>query len=93
MELMKDSLNGFFFQYADLNFLHFAFLLFLVCTLVLIVVSYLTSKPLTQKIEGLTVHTTTKEIKDVDRTWRRRDLILSILLIVLVGVVWVYFSG
>jgi SSS family solute:Na+ symporter len=92
LELMKDSLNGFFFQYADLNFLHFAFLLFLVCTLVLVVVSYLTSKPLAQKIEELTVHTT-KEIKDVDRAWRRRDSILSILLIVLVGVVWVYFSG
>jgi hypothetical protein len=61
--------------------------------LVLVVVSYLTSKPLAQKIEELTVHTTTKEIRDLDRAWRKRDLILSILLIVLVGIVWAYFSG
>ncbi|MCK7522140.1 MAG: hypothetical protein MZV64_32905 [Ignavibacteriales bacterium] len=28
LELMKDSLSGFFYEYANVNFLHFAFLLF-----------------------------------------------------------------
>jgi SSS family solute:Na+ symporter len=90
---MKDSLSGFFHQYADINFLHFAFILFLVCTFILVVVSYLTSPPPSQKLEGLTIHTTTKEIKVEDKSWRKRDFILSILLILLVGIIWVYFSG
>lgn len=93
LELMKDSLSGFFLQYADLNFLHFAFLLFLACTLVLVVVSYLTSQPLESKIEGLTVHTTKKEIDIKDDSWKTRDLVLSVLLILAVGIVWIYFSG
>ena len=92
LELMKTSLDGILLQYADLNFLHFAFLLFLVCALVLIVVSYLTSEPTKQKVEGLTIHTTPKEIEVENIGWRKRDLILSILLIVCVGIIWIYFS-
>ncbi|HEY6625988.1 MAG TPA: sodium/solute symporter, partial [Ignavibacteriaceae bacterium] len=92
LELMKDSLNGFLYQYAVINFLHFAFLLFLVCTLVLVVVSYLTSEPSSQKVEGLTIHTTTKEIDIKDAVWRKRDFALSILLIFLVGLIWIFFS-
>jgi SSS family solute:Na+ symporter len=92
LELMKNSLSGFFYQYADLNFLHFAFLLFLICTLVLVVVSYFTSEPTPQKVEGLTIHTATKDIGGGDEGWRRRDFILSVLLILLVGMIWIYFS-
>jgi SSS family solute:Na+ symporter len=93
LELMKDSLSGFFYHYADLNFLHFAFLLFLVCTLVLVVVSYFTSQPSAHKVEGLTIHTTTKEIQLEDTVWRKIDLILSMILIFLVAIIWVYFRG
>jgi len=92
LELMKTSLDGILFQYADLNFLHFAFLLFLVCTLVLVVVSYLTSEPPLQKVAGLTIHTTAKEIETGDTGWRKRDFALSIMLILFVGVIWIYFS-
>ena len=89
---MKDSLSGFLYEYATINFLHFAFLLFLICTLVLVVVSYFTSEPAAQKVEGLTIHTATKEIGGGDESWRKRDFILSILLILLVGMIWIYFS-
>jgi len=92
LELMKNSLNGFFYEYANINFLHFAFLLFLVCTLVLVIVSYFTSEPTAQKVEGLTIHTTTKEIDVKDIGWRKRDFALSVLLILLVGAIWIYFS-
>jgi len=92
LELMKDSLSGFFYEYANVNFLHFAFLLFLICTLVLVVVSYLTSEPPAQKVEGLTIHTTTKEIDLKGVGWRKRDFALSVLLIFLVGAIWIYFS-
>jgi len=91
---MKDSLSGFFYEYANLNFLHFAFLLFLVCTLVLVVASYLTSEPSSQKVEGLTIHTITSEGEGEDKSkeWRKRDFVLSVLLVLLVGAVWIYFS-
>ncbi len=92
LELNKELLSGFFFSYADLNFLHFAFLLFLVCTFVLVVVSYLTSVPAAQKIDGLTIHTVAAETGSKDESWRRRDFILSVLLIICVAIVWIYFS-
>jgi SSS family solute:Na+ symporter len=92
LELNKESLNGFLFSYADLNFLHFAFLLFLICTLVLVVVSYLTSHPSSQKVDGLTIHTVATEGREKDKGWRKTDFILSVLLIICVGLVWIYFS-
>jgi SSS family solute:Na+ symporter len=93
LELVKDSLDGFLYQFAHFNFLHFAFLLFLLSTLVLVVVSYITTTPPAHKVEGLTIHTISKEIEITDTKWRSRDFVLSILLILLVGVIWIYFSG
>jgi|WetSurMetagenome_2_1015567.scaffolds.fasta_scaffold12625_3 solute:Na+ symporter, SSS family len=92
LELTKGSLSGFLYQYADINFLHFAFLLFLICTLVLVVVSYFTSEPTKQKVDGLTIHTTSKEIDVKDTDWRKRDFVFSVILIFLVGAIWIYFS-
>jgi SSS family solute:Na+ symporter len=92
LELNKELLNGFLFSYADLNFLHFAFLLFLVCTLALVVVSYLTTVPSSQKVEGLTIHTVTNDDGEEDKVWKKKDFILSVLLIVCVGLIWIYFS-
>ncbi len=92
LELMKESLSGFFYEYANINFLHFAFLLFIVCTLVLVVVSYFTSEPEKAKLAGLTIHTTSKEIDIEDTRWRKRDFALSVLLILFVGAIWIYFS-
>jgi SSS family solute:Na+ symporter len=92
LELMKGSLSGFLYEYANINFLHFAFLLFLICTLVLVVVSYFTSQPTTEKLVGLTIHTTTKEIDIEDAKWRKRDFALSVMLILVVGMIWIYFS-
>jgi len=56
------------------------------------VFSYLTNNRSPQKVEGLTIHTTTKEIDLKDVSWRKRDFALSVLLILLVGAIWVYFS-
>lgn len=92
LELNKGLLSGFLFNYADLNFLHFAFMLFLICTLVLVVVSYLTAVPSFQKVEGLTIHTVTDKSGNEDKVWKKRDFILSVLLILCVGLIWIYFS-
>ncbi len=90
-ELNKDALDGFLFRYADVNFLHFAAFLFVVCTAVLIVVSLFTSAPPEEKVAGITIDVREKAAGAMSR-WRRTDLTLTLLLIACVAAVWIYFS-
>lgn len=90
-ELNKGSLDGILFAYADINFLHFAIVLFVICTAVLIAVSLLTPPPPIEKVAGLTFAVRERAEAVVSR-WRRTDLVLTLLLLVSVGLVWVYFS-
>jgi SSS family solute:Na+ symporter len=86
-ELNKASLGGWLFTFADINFLHFAFLLFVVCSIVLIGVSYSAPAPAASNIDGLTFDVGRR------RTQERRssDAVLSLLLVACVFAVWVYF--
>lgn len=98
-EINKDSLNGWLYTFADVNFLHFAIFLFVVCSAVLVVVSLMTKEPPPEQLRGLTFATadqTTAETPDLppsDPAWRRRDLWLSVVVAICVGAVWVYFTG
>ena len=102
LELTKSSQHGFLLWYADINFLHFAILLFAVCTAVLVVVSLFTPPLDDAKLAGLTF--ATAEVPRAggahagqklasDPLWRRRDVWLSIVLAGCVGLVWLYFTG
>ena len=92
-EITKARLDGFLFAYADINFLHFAIVLFVICTAVLVIVSLLTPAPPAPKVAGLTFATLEPApVQESDRRWRRPDLLLSLLLVVCVGLVWIYFS-
>jgi len=51
LEINKSSLSGFLFRFADLNFLHFAIVLFAVCSLVLAVVSLTAPAPGPERLE------------------------------------------
>jgi SSS family solute:Na+ symporter len=101
LELTKGSLHGLPRAYADVNFLHFAVLLFAVCTAVLVVVSLLTPPQGDAQLAGLTFATADAETPDgapggrrsSDRAWRRRDVWLSVLLAACVAAVWLYFRG
>jgi solute:Na+ symporter, SSS family len=92
-EISKQSLSGAVRAYADINFLHFAVLLFVVCSVILVVVSLMTPPPPLEKVAGLTFGARTRVVADEpSRRWRRSDTLLSVGLAVCVLVIWLYFS-
>ena len=68
LELSKGNLNpdSLLGWYAGINFLHFAALLFGLCSAILIVVSFLTPPPESERVADLTLQTATKEIDTAD---------------------------
>lgn len=91
-EINKEELTGLLYDYADINFLHFAILLFLICTGVLVAVSFATAAPETKRTEGLT-HTRGSQSDGSDSSWRAVDKKLSYLLVAGVALIWLYFTG
>ncbi|HST62162.1 MAG TPA: hypothetical protein VLK84_25895, partial [Longimicrobium sp.] len=91
-ELNKASLDGWLYAYADINFLHFAAFLFVICSVVLIVVSYTAPAPSREQLAGLTFQTTPKGEQMDDAGSRREGVILSGLLVLTVIAIWLYFS-
>ena len=97
MELTKDSLSGVLYWYADINFLHFAILLFVICTAVLILVSLMTPPESNEKLAGLTFATAdagggdSQDMLKSDPAWKRKDLWLSVILVACVMAVWLAF--
>jgi SSS family solute:Na+ symporter len=91
-ELSRGSLDGMLLSYATMNFLHFAIFLFVVCSVILVVVSLATPPPAPDKVAGLTFATKTT-VQTSDPQWRAKDRMLSIVLVVIVLAVWIYFRG
>ena len=89
-ELNKDSLSGWMYTYATINFLHFAVWLFVACTVVLIAVSLATPPPPAEKVHGITFDTTRRSAEGA--RWPRGDILLSVLLAACVAAIWLYFS-
>ncbi len=102
LELNKGSLSGPLEWYATINFLNFAAILFVICSVVLIVVSLLTRPPRADKVAGLTFRTADEaavggETEDArwhsDPAWRKRDVWMSVIVVALVAIVMLYFSN
>jgi SSS family solute:Na+ symporter len=90
LEFNKARLDGMLFTFADINFLHFAALLFVLCSVVLILASLTAPAPSREQLEGLTYQTTAPSDQPPERT--HTDAALSGLVIVLIVIVWIYFS-
>ncbi len=79
--------NHIFFQYYSL-------FITLICVIVMIGVSYLTGEPDYARISGLTYGTTTEEHRRESRaSWSRGDVIASVVLIALIVMAYIYFTG
>lgn len=91
-ELGKAGLSGAIHTFATINFLHFAALLFVVCALVLVVVSLLTPPPSDAQVAGLTVATTVPREADDSSRDRRTDLLLTFGIVAAVAAIWSVFA-
>jgi len=79
--------NNIFFQYYSL-------LIFIICAVVMIAVSYATAPPAYEKISGLTFGTLTEEQRrETKASYGIGDVIASILVVVLIVLAYIYFTG
>lgn len=84
--------DGLLFRYADINFLHFAVFLFVICSAVLTFVSLLTPPPPAAKVAELTLQTRAPEAGRPVAS-RRIDFLASLTVVLCVTAIWIYFSG
>jgi SSS family solute:Na+ symporter len=92
-ELNKEHLDGVLYKFSDVNFLYFCFYLFVACIGMMVIISLLTREPSYEKIQGLTYGTTVSEDKKASReSWSRKDLLLSLVVLVIIALVMIYFS-
>lgn len=93
LELNKSSLTGFLYEFANLNFLYFCIALFVFSVVVMVGVSLLTEKPSEEQIKGLTFATTVAEDRAISKaSYNKTDILLSLVVVVLIIMIFVYFS-
>jgi len=91
LEVNEVSTSGWLGALVSMNFLHFAVLLFVVCTAVLVLVSLWTKPPDAARVLPLTVRGHPAGVA-ADPT-RAADIAWSLIVVGLVGMAWLYFSA
>mgnify|MGYP001820078372 FL=1 len=97
LEMNKASLDGFLLYVAEINFLHFAIVLFAFSVASLVGFSLLTAPPPDEKVRNLTYQTVDARMEEIERgagdpNWRRNDAILSAVVLVVIAFLWWHFS-
>ncbi|MBA4251741.1 MAG: sodium transporter [Chlorobiaceae bacterium] len=95
LEILNKSGNLHFapLQYiAEINFLHFAIILFAICSSVLIAVSLATAPPTYDKLRGITFAYPERDEAESNPIWKRTNIIFSVLLVLIVFALWLEFS-
>ena len=85
LEMNKPNLSGALYYIADINFLHFAFVLFVICSAVLVIVSMMTPAA-ESEVHYEKVQPTKEEARET-----KIDLMLTIGLVVVMGIIWIVF--
>jgi SSS family solute:Na+ symporter len=76
---------------AEFNFLHYAVVLFVICTAVLFAVSMATPAPSAEKTAGLTYAKPVGGAAVESSKQRQIEIGLSVLLVAIIGVLWIVF--
>ena len=81
-----------FFEFATINFSHMAIFIFVFSALLCVTVSILTDEPDYSRIKGLSFGTTTREMISKEKSYTNFDITFSVLLVLLVIGILVFFS-
>lgn len=84
LELNKGELSGFLFTVADINFLHFALLLFVLCSAVLLAVSFMTAADDKPEINLVTY-------SKPETGYKRSNVVFTVGLLAIVAILWITF--
>ena len=84
--------DNIFFEFATINFSHMAIFIFVFSALLCVTVSILTDEPDYSRIKGLSFGTTTREMISKEKSYTNYDIIFSVLLVLLVIGILVFFS-
>src|SRR2546422_819328 len=77
---------------AGINFLHFAALLFVLCTAILVAVSFSTPPPAPERVADLTLQTVAPAVAaEAAPRDRRLSIAFSLVLAAVIGVLWIVF--
>jgi len=94
LELNKDSLSEFLYDFATMNFLYFCIALFVFSVVLMITVSLLSDPPREEQLKGLTFATVSAEQKAESRSsWNMTDVLLSLGVVAVIIFVFSYFSS
>src|SRR5467141_2408325 len=93
LELARSDLGSgtLWYWFATINFLHFAALLFVLCSGILIAVSLMTAPPGAAQTVGLTYGAPEITAVPVPAGPRNLNVVLSIVLMATIGVLWIIF--
>jgi solute:Na+ symporter, SSS family len=88
------STGSFLWIVSNIYFQYWGLLIFLVSVAAMVGVSLATAPPPEQQLSGLTYATVTREQRDVSRrSWNLRDVAASAMVLLLITITYVYFSG
>jgi SSS family solute:Na+ symporter len=86
--------GSFFWIVNNIFFQYFSIIILVVCILVMVIVSYLTTAPKYEQISGLTYGTVTHEHRKESRsTWNKMDVLYSAVIVLIILGVYLYFRG
>jgi len=86
--------GSFLWIVSNIYFQYYSVLIFLVCVLVMVVVSLCTASPSYERISGLTYATLNDEHRRESRSsWDWRDIAASLVVVAVIVVAYLYFRG
>lgn len=89
-----ESVPGFLYQFASVNFAHMAIVMFVFSVILCVSVSLATTPPVYDNIKGLSFGTLTAEDREMNRnSYDTIDVVLSVLLVLIVIGILLYFTG
>ncbi|OQP54657.1 Na+/glucose cotransporter [Niastella yeongjuensis] len=93
-ELMKAQLGpGLLYDFATMNFLYFCIALFVFSVVLMVAISLASPAPDEAHIKGLTFATTVAEDKKASRaSWNQKDVLLTVVVLVFIIAIFMYFS-